>query len=77
MKYRTSSVSSYTRFQQACLHPLHFSKMQMAQYLPDLRSVSIGIFDGEFEDTQTRQQQVQQLGVHKCFQSAYQRLFFH
>lgn len=76
MKYRTSSAS-YTRFQQACLHSLHFSKQQMAQYWPDLRSVSIGIFDGEFEDAQTRQQQVQQLGLHKCFQSAYQRLFFH
>lgn len=72
MKSRTHSATSHTR-----LHSWHLSKTQMAQYLPDLRSISIGIFDGEFEDAQTRQQQLQQLGVHKCLQSAYQRLFFH
>ncbi|MHA3049552.1 hypothetical protein [Acinetobacter sp. ANC 4641] len=76
MKYRMSPASSHIRLSQVCLHPWRFGKHQIAQYCPDLKSISIGIFDGEFEDAQTRQQQVQQLGVHKCFQSAYRHLFF-
>lgn len=71
MKYR-SSASSHIRLSQVCLHPWQFGKRQIAQYCPDLKSISIGVFDGEFENAQTRQQ----LGVHKCFQSAYQHLFF-
>ena len=76
MKYRISSARS-TQWQQACLHPFEFSKTQMTQYIPDFKAVSIGVFDGEFEDTQTRQQQLQQLGIAKCLHAAYLRLFFH
>ncbi|MEB3753363.1 hypothetical protein [Acinetobacter sp. MD2(2019)] len=64
------------------MHTMGHTKGNVLENLPeqfkiDMKGISVGVFDGEFEDRKTQRQSLRRQGVHKFLIPAYQRFFFH
>lgn len=74
------------RYQQDMLHKvmntMNHTTENVLEHLPeqfkiDMKGISVGVFDGEFENAKTQRQYLRRHGVHKLLIPAYQRIFFH
>lgn len=64
------------------MNHMNHTTEHVLDYLPeqlkiDMKGISVGVFDGEFEDAKTQRQYLRRHGVHKLLIPAYQRIFFH
>ncbi|MEB3767625.1 hypothetical protein [Acinetobacter sp. MD2] len=69
-------------YQQRVLNKVMLTTENVLEHVPeqlkiDVKAISVGVFDGEFENRKTQRQSLHRQGVHKLLIPAYQRIFFH